>query len=138
MGPDVVRFRLFTARRSPSALLGRAPGPRGRIDVDLQQVVIDAGRRLRTAFPIHSVISVISVISVSRPAWTRRGNDDDERVSLVASGTGVVRIILNAPARARRLGQQIAVRQFTLSVDDPDLLAAILTNRGNQQQRRQL
>ncbi|CAN5175123.1 hypothetical protein BH20ACT5_BH20ACT5_13760 [soil metagenome] len=84
-------------------------------------MVIDAGRRLRPAFPIRSVVSV------SRPGWDRRGDD--------GKGHGMVRIILDGPALARRLGQQIAVRQLTVSVDDPDLLTAVVTNRGKQQQR---
>ncbi|AOS63435.1 hypothetical protein [Actinoalloteichus hymeniacidonis] len=103
-----------------------------RVDVGLHQVVIRAGRFFRTAFPLRSVSSVI-VLPHHRVPGADVGPGG---VRLLGARTALVQILLEAPAHARRLGRRVAVRHVTLSVDDPNLLMTVLTNRGHRRARR--
>jgi hypothetical protein len=110
--------------RGPYRLLGVAlGGGRAAVDVGDVLVVVTYGPWFRAEFPRSAVRSVERddrrVVSRGVHGW--RG-----RWLVNGAGTGLVRITLDPPQRARTTGIPVRLRELTVNVDDPAALIAAL------------
>jgi hypothetical protein len=110
--------------RGPYRLLGSALGARAAaVDVGADEVTVTYGPWFRARFPRSAFVDVAPDTrrTVSRGVHGWRG-----RWLVNGAGTGLVRITLDPPQRARTTGVSIRLRELTVNVEDPAALVAAL------------
>jgi hypothetical protein len=115
----------FTGLSRAMTLLGLGPGRSG-IEVDEQML------RVRMGWGFHLDAPLVTVRDArldDRRVWNWGVHGWRGRWLVNGSSSGIVRIDLDPPRRARTLGIPISVRELRVSVEDPRGLVAALATR---------
>ena len=115
----------FTGLNRAMVALGLSPS-RSWVDVD------DTTLRVRMGWGFHLDAPLVTVRDArldDRRAWSWGVHGWRGSWLVNGSSSGIVRIDLDPPGRARTLGVPITVRELRVSVEDPDGLVAALATR---------
>jgi hypothetical protein len=115
----------FTGLNHAMALLGLGPS-RSWVEVDEQLL------RVRMGWGFHLDAPLVTVRDArldDRRVWNWGVHGWRGRWLVNGSSSGIVRIDLEPPGRARTLGIPVAVRELRVSVEDPGVLVAALATR---------